>query len=177
MKRLLIIAAVCTVVACGPGETKRPAMQRPVLDAQLLELVQFMQDSVSGCGQWLSKDYRIRKFFNETDTVIDLFESKFTHDDILDIYEGAESMTRMDFAPYLDSLRIPYVTHIDSVQNCASAINTAAFLRNGQRALLIFVKIEDNIVRTNSFILNKDSQRGWAIKDTLRENVHPRKTF
>lgn len=149
---------------------------KPKIDGQILELVQFMQDFVSGCGQWLSKDYRIPRFQDDSVTTIDGFERKFTHDDILDIYEGVESMTLMDFAPYLDSLSIPYVTHIDSVENCASALTAAAFLSNGKRALVLFVKVEDNIVRTNSFLLQKQRQH-WAIIDILRENVHPRNTF
>ena len=176
MKHALIIILVLSFVACQSGDEKKRQVAKPELDQQVLELVQFMQDSVSGCGQWLSKDYRIRKFFDESDTIIDLLESKFTHDDIIDIYEGAESMTMMDFAPYLDSLKIPYVSHIDSVENCASALNAAAFLRQGQRALVLFVKVEDNIVRTNSFVLQKHNQH-WGIIDTLRVNSHPRKTY
>ena len=176
MKQVLIIAFVFAVAACQSGNESKKQVPNPELDQQVLELVQFMQDSVSGCGQWLSKDYRIRKFFDESDTIIDVLESKFTHDDIVDIYEGAETMTMMDFAPYLDSLNIPYVSHIDSVENCASAINAAAFLRQGQRALVLFVKVEDNIVRTNSFVLQKQNQF-WSIIDTLRSNSHPRKTY
>ena len=176
MRVFIAICFALSIIACQSTEEKKAAAQKPQLDNQIVELVQFMQDSISGCGKWLSKDYRIRKFFDESDSVIDVFESKFTHDDIIDIYESVETMTTMDFAPYLDSLNIPYVTHIDSVQNCASAINTVAFLRNGQRALVIYVKVEDNIVRTNSFILQKERML-WSIKDTLRENVHPRKTY
>lgn len=176
MKKLLIACCVFALMACQNKEAEKAQVQKPQLDKQILELVKFMNDSVSGCGQWLSKDYRIRHFLDGSDTAIDAFERKFTHDDILDIYEGAEAMTMMDFAPYLDSLDIPFVSHIDSVENCASALNAAAFLRNGQRALVLFVKVEDNIVRTNSFLLQKQKQH-WAIMDTLRENVHPRETF
>ena len=170
--RFSLIFLSVFILSCSSPKQK-DAIAKIKFDDRIFELVQYFHDSVSTCENWLSKDYRIRKFFDESDSATEVFDSIFSHNDIVDIFESAESITMMDFTPYLDSLKIPHVSHIDSIVNCATAINTAAFMRNGQRALILLVTFEDSIVHTRTFVANK-LQNHWHITDTLRENVHAR---
>jgi hypothetical protein len=144
------------------------------LNPAITEIVVFMSDSVSDCATWLSKDYRIRKFFEPSDTLGDFVSEYFTHDEILEFYESVETTTLLDLKPYLSKLNISSISTIDSLNGCASSINAIAFLDNHTKAMVLFTHIETEDVFTSNFMLSKTSGM-WQIADTLRQESHPRK--
>ena len=127
MRHTFFFLSLVIFSACQTAEEKT-ADRKTDLNPAITEIVAFMADSVAECKTWLSKDYRIRTFFEPSDTLADVVEDYFSHDEIMDVFDGMEDMTMMDFTAYLDDLNIAHVPELDSAQNCASAINTLAFL-------------------------------------------------
>ena len=146
------------------------------MNKAILELVQYVADSVAECDTWLSKDYRVRSFFDDSDSLTDYLIDRFDHDQFVSWFQSMDTTTQMDLRIYLDELAIVNVHQIDSIEGCASAINTIAFSHHGTEALVIYVDVLDNVVHTYSFLLEKPKGQ-WFVADTLRKEEHPRRTF
>ena len=132
-----------------------------------------MADSVADCPTWLSKDYRVRSFFEESDTLADYLTERFSHDEIVAFYESVESTTLLDLQPYLNELHINAISDISSLNNCVSSINAIAFIQANRKAMVLFSTIEEEDVYTANLLLEK-SRRGWRVTDTLYQEAHPR---
>lgn len=176
MVRLIVsVILITSLIACGSAEKEQQASETHVNKA-ILELVQYVSDSVAECNTWLSKDYRVRNFFDDSDSLADYLIDRFDHDQFVSWFQSMDTTTQMDLRIYLDELAIVNVHQIDSIEGCASAINTIAFSHHGTEALVIYVDVLDNVVHTYSFLLEKPGGQ-WFVADTLRREEHPRRTF
>lgn len=132
-----------------------------------LGVMQFLADSVATCDTWLEKDYRIRKFFANSDSVADLLTENFTHDQIVDWFRSLDTTGVPELSPFLRDLHLQGLASKDSIQTCANAINALAFSHDGNEALLLFVEIDSVTETAYTLLLEQPQEGGWYIADTL----------
>jgi hypothetical protein len=170
MRLLSLFLSLFIVFSCqSPAEKtgEETAKNTQKLNPAVAEIVVFMADSVAECNTWLSKDYRVRAFFEPSDTLADYLSNTFTHDEILAFFEGIDKTTQLDLSGYLVEADISQISEIDSLKGCAASINSIAFL-NPNKAVLLYTNITKTAESSQTFLLQKQSA-GWQITDTLRQ--------
>ncbi len=133
----------------------------------ILEVVQYLADSVVTCESWLQKDYRVRKFFTDSDSVASFLSNNFSHNQIVDWYKSLDTTGTPDLGHYLIDLDLPIISHQDSITGCANAINALAFSHDGNEALVLFVQFIEGREETFTLLLEQPPEGGWYIADTL----------
>lgn len=175
MRTMLLFISIVALFSCQSAEEKQ-AEEAPeetvVLNPAISEIVTFMADSVADCQTWLSTDYRVRTFFEPSDTLADFLTQRFNHNEILAFFESIEKTTQLDLSAYLNQADINYVSEVDSLIDCGTAINAVAFL-NPNKAVVLYTNITKTAEFSQTFLLQKRAA-GWQITDTLREEILPR---
>ncbi len=169
MRNFYLLLSLVALFACqSPAEKTggEAAISTQKLNPAITEIVVFVADSVAECSTWLSQDYRVRRFFEPSDTLADYLSNTFTHDEILAFFEGAEKTTQLDLSGYLDQAEIDNFSEIDSLKTCAASINSIAFL-NPNKAVVLYTNITKTAESSQTFLLQKLAA-GWQITDTLR---------
>lgn len=170
MRNFYLLLSLVVLFSCqSPAEKTEveTAKSTQKLNPAIAEIVVFVADSVAECNTWLSQDYRVRRFFESSDTLADYLSNTFTHDEIIAFFDDAEKTTRLDLSGYLDEAEIPSISKIDSLQTCVASINAIAFL-NPNKAVVLYTNITKTAESSQTFLLQKQAA-GWQITDTLRQ--------
>ncbi len=133
----------------------------------ILDVVQYLADSAVSCDTWLIKDYRVRKFFTNSDSVANFLSNNFSHDQIVDWFKSLDTTGIPNLGHYLMDLHLQSTPHQDSIGVCANAINALAFSHDGNEALVLFVQFVEGREETFTLLLEQPAEGGWYIADTL----------
>lgn len=165
--RLFTAASFIRLFSCT-GNGNKEAEKEVKLNASLLELIAYLNDSVAPCPVWLAQDYKRRSFFNE-DSAAEALTDKFTHDQILSWYQSLDSTDLIDASFYLEEQNIPLVIHQDSIRECASAINEVAFSHENTEAMVLFAVFKKPINSKYTLLLERASTgESWYVADTIQ---------
>lgn len=171
--RIVVLFAVFLLLACD-GTERKASTETPKLNSQLLELVEFVNDSVATCHVWLAQDSQRRQFFPE-DSAAEILIDRFTHDQIVTWFQSLDTTDLVVIRPYLNELKLSTVANNDSITQCASAINSVAFSHEGTEAVLLFVHITKAEENLYTLLLERASMaEQWYVADTLSHQINQR---
>jgi hypothetical protein len=168
--RLLLFVAVA--VACQSREKEE--VEAVLLNTDIQSVVQFAADSLADCPTWLAKDDRLRTFFAEDDSAAELLTEHFTHDQIVSWFQSMDTTSMLNLAAYLEEEHLPFVSTKDSIQNCATTINTVVFSHQQMEAILLLVEIQPAKTQSFTLLLERPSVgEQWYVADTLSQTSTP----
>jgi hypothetical protein len=163
---------VFLLMACSSPEVKETETAH--LNADIKSVMQFAADSLANCPTWLAKDDRLRTFFAEDDSAAELLTEHFTHDQIVSWFQGMDTTSMLNLAAYLEEEHLPFVSTKDSIQNCATTINTVVFSHQQMEAILLLVEIQPAKTQSFTLLLERPSVgEQWYVADTLSQTSTP----
>ena len=171
---LLFSLAIC-IIGCQNPKTEEITSLPP--NPAILSVVQYLADSAVTCTEWLEKDYQIRKFFTNSDSVADFLSNNFSHDQIVAWFKSLDTTGIPDLKHYLIDLDLAAIQHVDSIAGCANAINALAFSHDGKEALILFVQFSQEKEETFTLLLEQPQEGGWYIADTLNQASQYKKVY
>lgn len=167
---VLLCGIIIWVAGCYSPKAEEITTLPP--NPAILNVVQYLADSATTCEAWLEKDYKIRMFFSNSDSVANILSRNFSHDQIVDWFKSLDTTGIPNLNHYLVDLGLPAIQHADSLTGCANAINALAFSHNGHEALVLFVRFSKAKEETYTLLLEQPQEGGWYIADTLDQSGH-----